>query len=343
MNLNPTDCRSNLTRFLHRSSGSIAGKLLIASLGLALIGSASWWFIREKASPPPNSATKPFIPKATSKNRLEDGFMPPTPGSPGSQRSQRMPQTNALPATPTGQVNWPNQLAWKRSLLEANPDAWQREIGVKLATEFKPEVLAYFRAQTNITVRQALAWPLARMGGDDVFQVLTAALTNDYRTASLGLDDTVALSLILRAMHPMTTNTPGALEFARQGIEFEFWRANRPFAANKDAEGTMEREVMSFYVKAAISVLGRSTAPDIPELLESLRKRDINYTYYTSGALVGAAAEQDRKKRFPVQAATGFDADWELRWFKYWQEATPEGKEWSKWSAGIAKQRPTER
>ena len=142
-------------------------------------------------------------------------------------------------------------------------------------------------------------------------------------------------------MHPMTTNTPGMTAFARRAIEFEFWLANRPFAAIEDDDGSMAREVRSFYVSAAISVLGRSEDSDIPQLLKKLRTRDINYTYHIAGALVDAAAEQDRKKQSQAQPFPASDRGAEGRWFKYWVDSTQNGKDWSKWAAGISKQRPT--
>lgn len=239
------------------------------------------------------------------------------------------------------QSNWPNQEVWKRSLLETSPSAWQKKIGISLNAELKPELLEYFQVQTNIPIREALAWPLARFGGAEVFKALTLALTNDYRNATLHDENAIDLAHILRAMHPMTQNSPEASQFARQATEFGFWDKHRPFAGVVDAQGNPAGSVIEYFARAAISVLGQSMEPDIPELLESLRKRDINYTYYTAGALVSAAAEQDRKRRFPAEANVALDGESQMGWFKYWLEKTPNGKAWSEWGAGISKQRPT--
>ena len=253
MNIKPQDGQTQLSSGSHGCVGSIAGKLLIASLGIAILSLLAWWLTGKKVpattAPGPLQVTSEAMAWRIMKQNAEEEVLA------RSRIRSGTPPTTVLATAPLTQSSWPNQTAWKRSLLESNAHDWQNEVGLKLTAEFKPELLGFFRAQTNINIRAALAWPLARVGGEDVFEVLTAALTNDYRTAKLGLDDAVELSVILRAMHPMTTNTPAALQFARQAIEFEFWMTHQPFAAVAGDDGTLARELRAFYVKAAISVL----------------------------------------------------------------------------------------
>ena len=173
--------------------GSVVAKLLIATLCLAIAGLIAVWLSRGKTSHPTRFADLP--PPVQREIMLaqheRQGSGPRQPGV--AKASPPRP----LAITPLEHLSWPNQAVWKRSLLETNPPSWQENVGLKLDDEFKSELLAFFRAQTNITIRESLAWPLARMGGADVFQALTSALTNDYHWAKLELDDAVDLSDIL--------------------------------------------------------------------------------------------------------------------------------------------------
>lgn len=326
MNLKSTICGTR--------AGSVAGKLIISVLGLSIILLIGWVFTRADVSSQ----------QLNSKPVNTSGPQAPTPTDVKHRKAKTVATQKAVPSakpvvTALDRV-YPNQELWKRSMLETNGMLWCRTVRGKLTDEMKPELLEYFGSQTNISFRISAATELAHFGGADVVQAFALALTNDYRNTTLPDWDVMTLSRMLRTMKYMVNGTPEAFAFCKQALEFEFWEKHPPYGGLVDARGNPTVSRIQFFVGSAIHVCAYSTSPEVPLLLEQLRDRDINYTYYTVGAIMDAVCEQDRRWMLPAPAGTILDGESRFRWHQEWL-TTDSGRKWAEWSGRILKARPT--
>ena len=315
----------------------LAGVLLSASVLLV------WW---GRKTPPEIEHHKPLFKRADGHNSQAVGQ--PVNRQPNAWKSSphqfRIGPTNGLrPLDPA--YTPPEGTAWHRAELEKSPVLWMTAYGGKLPLDAREEMLTYFRHTTNLVTRETLGRAMmVTMPGDDLALAVCYAVTNDYR--HLTVSDTDAdhiLDLFAVLGFGGRSASAVAFEIALQGTEFEFWEEqHRPFVKALDDDGKEHRWAITVFASEAIKALGWADDPRVPAILMKLRNRDINYTYYTSSALVDAAYSQysiaERKlPGFRPAISDGFAR------FQQWATQTQNGREWNAWADAIGKQRPTVR
>jgi hypothetical protein len=277
-----------------------------------------------------------------------DPNRPVTSRGPSGHKAVNFPRGRAVPAARGAKLlpldpNYtaPAGVSWHRAALEKSPDDWLAEHGGALPLADREEMLAYFRHTTNLTVRTALiSAMMLQMGGEDLALAVNFAVTNDYRKLTVSSDDATLMHNLYGTLRWAAGISPVTFEMVREAVDFEYWEQNRPFVRAVDEDGKEDRWQLTVFSGEAVKALGFTGDPRVPGILQGLRNRDINYTYYNVGAIVDAVFIHDVAKKV---GQDGFEPPGSLsvEAFQRWISDTPNGKQWWEWSESVRKQRPT--
>jgi hypothetical protein len=181
---------------------------------------------------------------------------------------------------------------------------------------------------------------MLQMGGEDLALAVNFAVTNDYRKLTVSSDDATLMHNLYGTLRWAAGISPVTFEMVREAVDFEYWEQNRPFVRAVDEDGKEDRWQLTVFSGEAVKALGFTVDPRVPGILQGLRNRDINYTYYNVGAIVDAVFIHDVAKKV---GQDGFEPPGSLsvEAFQRWISDTPNGKQWWEWSESVRKQRPT--
>jgi hypothetical protein len=197
-----------------------------------------------------------------------------------------------------------------------------------LSARDKPALILQIQRTTNHLQKVYLAEALSRFQDDEAASAIIELLREGFTGVNLDNEQEPGLyggiSGVVLALGHTARKSDVAYEFLKEGINPDFW------SGLVNWESKIKENLCAGYASLAIQGLGKSGRPEVPQILQELKKRDqIIRTPNPehSSQRAGGIATAARLHSNALREQSGLPkVD-----FEEWRQ-TPEGKEWTDWA-----------
>lgn len=182
------------------------------------------------------------------------------------------------------------------------------------------ELYAKFK---NPVDKKILIRVLGRVGDEMVINFLKDTLLYDYKGQLLTDKEEDVLLSIPAALGTLAQQYDSAYSFVKEGTEPKFWQTRKTWTSR------MGEYSINMLTAFSIHAIGISARKDVPQILNSFKKKNINYLHRFAGDITQAAFYD-----YLIRDRDKFQNRPEKRDFEFFEEwiKTSEGARWSKWA-----------